>query len=81
MAVGTPDLLDAFETLATRPQARLDADDAVGRRLLRAQEVRLELLHAGGDEERRDVLRRRDQRVPGHAQVPALLEEALEGLA
>ena len=80
VAVGAPDLVEVV-VLAARAQARLDADDTVARRLFRAQEIRLELLHTGDDEERRLVLRRRDQRVPGHAQMAPLLVEALEGLA
>ena len=78
--LGAADLLEVG-VLAARAQARLDADDARRRRLLRAQEVRLELLHAGADEQRREVLCGRDQRVAGHAQMPALLVEALERVA
>ena len=61
-------------------QALLHADDPVRRRLLRAQEVRLELLHPGDDEERRRVVGGRDQRVRRHAQMPALLVERLKRL-
>ena len=66
VAIGAADLLEV-RVLAARAQTRLDAHDSLARRLLDAQEVRLELLHAGADEERRDVLGGRDQRVPGHA--------------
>src|SRR5262249_59620362 len=78
-AVVTANVLEVG-VLAPRPQARLHADDTVRRRLLRAQEVRLELLHARADEEGRPILRRPDQPVAGHAQMAALLVEALEGL-
>ena len=67
--------------LPARAEARLDADDARARRLLGAQEVRLELLHACGDEERGLIVRGRDQRVRGHAQMTALFVELLERLA
>ena len=52
VAVGAPDVVEVG-VLAAGAQARLDADDTVARRLLRAQEVRLERLHPGDDEERR----------------------------
>src|SRR5581483_10033796 len=74
---------DVFEigVLPARTEARLHADDAVRRRLLGAQEVRLELLHPGADEERRLVVRRWNKRMPGNAEMTALLVEALERLA
>ena len=62
-------------------QAGLNAHHARARGLFGAKEVGLERLHPGDDEEGRLVLRRRHQRVPGHAQMPALLVEALKRLA
>ena len=58
-----------------RAEALLDRGQAVGGRLLVAAEIRLEGLHPGHREERRGVLRRRNQRRGGHAQVAPLLEE------
>ena len=80
MAVGAADVLEVG-VLAAGAEHLLDADDARRRRLAQAEEVRLERLHARDDEERRGVVGRRDQRVRGHAQVPALLVEALEAFA
>ena len=54
MPFGAADLVEVV-VLPAGAQARLDADDAVARRLLGPQEVRLELLHPGDDEEGRLV--------------------------
>ena len=51
------------------------------RRLLDAQEVGLERLHARGREQDRGVVARGHERPAGQAQVAALLEEAQEQLA
>ena len=80
VAVGAPDVLE-IGVLAAGAQAFLDAHGARAGRLLRPQEVRLERLHARDDEERRGVVGRRDQRMRGHTQMPALLVEALEAVA
>ena len=77
MPVGAAHLVEVV-VLPAGAQARLDADDAFARWLLGAEEVGLELLHAGDDEERRLVLRVRNERVRGHAQMTALLVEALK---
>ena len=80
VAVGAPDVLQVG-VLAARAEHLLDAHDARCGRLTQAEEVRLELLHPRDDEERRGVIRRRDQRVRGHAQMAAFLVEPLETLA
>ena len=67
--------------LAACAEARLDAHDPVTWRLPGAEEVRLERLHPGDDEERRGVVVGWDQRVRRHTQMPAFLVERLEALA
>ena len=68
-----PDLLDVgrAEHLLARRQPRR-------RRLLEPEEVRLERLHAGDDEQRRGVERARHERRRRHAPVPARGEVAEE---
>ena len=79
MAVGATDVLE-IGVLAAGAEHLLDADNPFRRGRLRPDEVRLERLHAGDHEERRGVFGRRDQRVRGHAEMAALLVEALETL-
>jgi len=77
VTVGAADIFE-IGVLAPGAQHFLDADHPFARGLPKPEEVRLELLHPRDDEERRRVVRRRDQRMRGHAQVALLLEEALE---
>ena len=62
-------------------EALLAGGDERVRRLLDAQEVGLERLHARGREQDRGVVARGHERPAGQAQVAALLEEAQEQLA
>ena len=64
-----------------RAEALLAGGDERVRRLLDAQEVGLERLHARGREQDRGVVARGHERPAGQAQVVALLEEAQEQLA
>ncbi len=80
VAIGTADVLEVG-VLPAGTQHLLNADHTFRGRLAQAEEVRLERLHAGDDEERRGVVRRWNQRMRGHARVPALFVEALEAFA
>ena len=77
---GHADLVE-IGVLAARAEALLNGGEAWGGRRLRAREVRLERLHPGRDEERRRILRRRDQGEGREAQVLVRLEEREKGLA
>ena len=76
VAGGVADLLDVG-----RAEALLHVGEARRRRLLAAEEVGLEGLHAGGGQQHRGVVGRGHQRGRGHDLVPALLEEREVGLA
>ena len=76
VARGQPDLVDVG-----RAEALLAGGQPRMRRLLLAQEVGLERLHAGGREQHRRVVRGRHERRRRHAPVIALLEEREERLA
>ncbi len=76
VAGGVADLLDVGGA-----EALLHVGEARRRRLLAAEEVGLEGLHAGGGQQHRRVVRRGHQRGRGHDLVPALLEEGEVGLA
>ena len=76
VARGVADLVDVG-----RAEALLAGGEPRVRRLLLAQEVRLEGLHARGREQDGRVVGGRDQRSRRHAQVVALLEEREERVA
>ena len=64
-----------------RAEALLRGDRQRRRRRLEAEEVRHLRLHPGRRQERRAVVRARNERGRGHAQVPLLLEEGEKALA
>ncbi len=65
--------------LAAGPDALLRVCHALPRRLFHAEEIRLELIHAGiGKEQRRIILR--DDRRRGHKRMPMLLDEEVDEL-
>ena len=71
-----PDVVDV-----RRPEDLLRRRGERRRRLLEPQEVRHLRLHSGARQQRRVVVRARDERRRGHAQVALLLEEREESLA
>ncbi len=76
VACGHADVLNV-----DRAEGRLAGRQPLARRLLGPGEVRLQRVHAGDDEQRRGVGRRRDQRGAALRQVAVLLEERPERAA
>ncbi len=71
-----PDLVDVG-----RPERLLEGRHQRGRRLLRPEEVRLQWLHSGADQQRGGVFRGRDQRRRRQTDVALRLEEEQVALA